>query len=396
MPDWQHRATSAPIASFSAPKVAVTPPNADASEAPAVANSIARGLYTNGIAGSWVSLNRWSLSNGLQPPQRAVDGGTTLVTLRIPAGDFVLRNGSQRAFWNGLEVGLGFAPQLINNQLFVHALDLTKTIQPLLNNAPAPALPNVPVVVIDPGHGGSDPGTQSLYGGPKEKEYTLDWALRLGSILATNGWRVYLTRTNDIDLPISNRVVFAEQKRADLFLSLHFNAAPDDQSQEGLETYCLTPVGMPSTLTRGYGDDARAVYPNNAYDEQNLLLAARVHKALLQSGLTRDRGVRRARFLGVLRGQQRPAVLVEGGYLSNARESRLIASSVHRQKLAEAVAQALLGRDDSSFQTSAPAGAGGGARTTNDLAKASPAVTGSAGTNGIALPAAWSPETVTR
>ena len=396
MPDWQHRTTSTPMATFSAPKAAVTPPTAEAPEAPAIANSIARGLYTNTIAGSWVSLNRWSLSNGLPPPQRAVDGGTTLVTLRIPAGDFVLRTGSQRAFWNGLEVGLGFAPQLINNQPFVHALDLIKTIQPLLNNAPAPALPEAPIIVIDPGHGGSDPGTQSLYGGPKEKDYTLDWALRLGSILATNGWRVYLTRTNDVDLPISNRVAFAGQKQADVFLSLHFNAAPDDQSQEGLETYCLTPAGMPSTLTRGYGDDARTVYPNNAYDEQNLLLAARVHKALLQSGLTRDRGVRRARFLGVLRGQQRPAVLVEGGYLSNARESRLIASSVHRQKLAEAVAQALLGRDDSRMQASAPASGGEVVRTTNDLAKASPAAAGNYSTNGNALPAAWSPDTVTR
>jgi N-acetylmuramoyl-L-alanine amidase len=355
-----------------------------------------RSLYTNTIAGPWVPLDRWCLSNGLQPPPRAVVGGTTLITLRIPAGDFILRTGSQRAFWNGLEFGLGFAPQLINNQPFVHVLDLTKTIQPLLNNAPAPALPNSPIIVIDPGHGGSDPGTQGLYGGPNEKEYTLDWALRLGTILATNGWQVWLTRTNDADLPISNRVAFAEQKKASVFLSLHFNSAPDDQSQDGLETYCLTPAGMPSNLTRGFGDDARTAYPNNAFDEQNLLLAARVHKALLQSGPTRDRGIRRARFLGVLRGQQRPAILVEGGYLSNAREARLIASSSHRQKLAEAVAQALLGRDDSRAQVMAPARAGEAVRTTNDLAQAEPSVVRHSATNHETPPAAWSPESVTR
>jgi N-acetylmuramoyl-L-alanine amidase len=224
----------------------------------------------------------------------------------------------------------------------------------------------------------------------------LDWALRLRALLATNGWQVWLTRTNDIDLPISNRVAFAEQKKANVFLSLHFNSSPDDQSQEGLETYCLTPAGMPSNLTRGYGDDLSTAFPNNAFDEQNLVLAARVHKALLQSGPTRDRGVRRARFLGVLRGQQRPAILVEGGYLSNPREARLIASSVHRQKLAEGIAQALLGREESKVQAMAPIRAGEVIRATNDLAQSATTGVGNSATNREARPASWSPEAVTR
>ena len=383
------------MASFSAPKPAPAPPM-DTQTSPAPINTAARGLFTNSIAGPWVPLNRWCLSNGLQPPLRAVIGGTTLVTLRTPVGDFILRTGSQKGFWKGLEFGLGFAPQLINNQPFVHALDLTKTIQPLLNSAPEPPLPDSPVIVIDPGHGGADPGTHCLYGGQHEKEYVLDWALRLRALLATNGWQVWLTRTNDIDLPISNRVAFAEQKKANVFLSLHFNSSPDDQSQEGLETYCLTPAGMPSNLTRGYGDDLSAAFPNNAFDEQNLVLAARVHKALLQSGPTRDRGVRRARFLGVLRGQQRPAILVEGGYLSNPREARLIASSAHRQKLAEGIAQALLGREESKVQAMAPIRAGEVIRATNDLAQSATTGVGNSATNREARPASWSPEAVTR
>ena len=88
-------------------------------------------------------------------------------------------------------------------------------------------------------------------------------------------------------------------------------------------------------------------FPNNAYDTENILLATRLHRALLTGiGGLRDRGVRRARFLGVLRPQQRPAVLLEAGYLSNPAEARRIADPDYRQQLAEAVARGLIGRMD--------------------------------------------------
>jgi N-acetylmuramoyl-L-alanine amidase len=98
---------------------------------------------------------------------------------------------------------------------------------------------------------------------------------------------------------------------------------------------------MPSSLTRGYSDDPRLVLPNNTFDDQNLRYAMRLHRALLQVNGYNDRGVRHARFLDVLAGQQRPAVLIEGGYLSNPTEARQIADPAYRQKLAEAVAKAL-------------------------------------------------------
>ena len=98
---------------------------------------------------------------------------------------------------------------------------------------------------------------------------------------------------------------------------------------------------MPSTVTRGYYDDLTLAFTNNAFDAQNLQFALQVHRALLQVNGRHDRGVRRARYLGVLRGQNRPAILVEGGYLSNPREARRIADPAYRQKLAEAVAAAL-------------------------------------------------------
>ena len=98
---------------------------------------------------------------------------------------------------------------------------------------------------------------------------------------------------------------------------------------------------MPSHLTRTYEDDVRQAFPNNKFDEQNLQAAVRLHRVLLQASGAQDRGVRRARFMTVLRGQNRPAVLVEGGYLSNPIEAQRIASASYRQILAEAVARGL-------------------------------------------------------
>jgi len=288
-----------------------------------------------------VPLNRWCRSNGFGLPVRAPGTAPAIFALRTPHGDFALRANNQTAHWNGLELRLGFEPQMIDGQPYVHSLDLKKTIQPLLAGTALNLDRSNSIIVIDPGHGGENAGARSVLGERYEKEFTLDWARRLAPLLVSNGWQVFLTRTNDHDLALSNRVAFADQQRASLFLSLHFNSAAPDAAQSGLETYCLTPAGIPSTLTRGFADDPSEVFPNNGFDVQNLLLALRLHQALLRVNGHADRGVRRARFPGVLRNQQRPAVLIEGGYLSNPREASLIADPAYRQRLAEAVASGL-------------------------------------------------------
>lgn len=248
--------------------------------------------------------------------------------------------GSREVSWRGMLLHLGFAPEIIDDQIFVHGLDLQKNLEPLLLEQRLDFGTNR-VMVLDPGHGGINSGTRSLTDGRLEKEFTLDWARRIKSLLVTNGWRVLLTRTNDVDVALSNRVAFAEAQRADVFISLHFNSAAPDRKQSGLETYCLTPTGMPSTLTRGYSDLWSEKFPNNAFDTQNLLLSVRLHEALLRASGEEDRGIRRARFMGVLQGQRRPAVLIEGGFLSNPRDTEKIENPQFRQKLAEAVANAL-------------------------------------------------------
>ena len=94
-------------------------------------------------------------------------------------------------------------------------------------------------------------------------------------------------------------------------------------------------------MTRGFDDDWSENLPNNNFDSENLRFAVRVHAALLRATGEEDRGVRRARFIGVLRGQKRAAILIEAGYLSNPAEAKLIENSDYRQKLAEAFANAL-------------------------------------------------------
>jgi N-acetylmuramoyl-L-alanine amidase len=289
---------------------------------------------------TWTSLTRWAAEHKLAAPRFISNQPVTTYAMRSTNGVLVLAIGSRDATWNGLEIQLGFEPQIIDDQVFVHGLDLQNNFTPLLCEPPLVFATNR-VIVIDPGHGGANVGTHSVLDGRFEKEFTLDWALRLAPLLAANGWQVFLTRTNDADMALSNRVSFAEARHADLFMSLHFNSAAPDTRQAGLETYCLTPTGMPSSLTRGYDDIWSQHYPNNDYDAQNLQLAIRLQGALLHATGEEDRGVRRARFLGVLRGQKRPAILIEGGYLSNPREAKRIEDPAFRQKLAEAVAEAL-------------------------------------------------------
>jgi len=309
---------------------------------PAPPTPVSPEIKTAAPVEGWIPLQRWCRTTSVGPPTQVVGAAAPSYALQSTNGTFMLRTGSQLAQWEGLEVRLGFAPQLVDGQPYVHSLDLGKTVQPLLQGELNSHWGPGPVIVIDPGHGGENPGTRSVLGNRFEKEFTLDWASRLQAVLAANNCRVFLTRSNDTDIALSNRVAFAVQHKADLFISLHFNSAAPNESESGLETYCLTPVGMPSNLTRGFPDELRQTFPNNAFDPKNLFLAVQVHRALLQVNGHRDRGIRHARFPGILRGQQCAAILVEGGYLSNPQEARLIETPSYRQKLAEAVAKGVL------------------------------------------------------
>lgn len=286
----------------------------------------------------WVSLDDWCAANKLNRPLISKEGVQTNILVRSDNGVFEF-DARRNARWNGLLVGIGFPPQFTNQNVFVNAIDLNKVMEPLLLTNAAP-LKTEGVIVIDAGHGGGQDGALSHDRKLKEKNLALDWALRVEKLLQGSKWRVYLTRTNDVELTLTQRVAFADSKNADLFISLHFNSFANG-SEAGLETYCVTPVGMASHVTRNFADDIKITHPNNEFDVQNLLLAHDMHRAMIRKTGRKDRGIRRARFMTVLRDQKRPAVLLEGGYISNPEEAKLIGTAEYRQKLAEAVVEGL-------------------------------------------------------
>lgn len=296
-------------------------------------------VVTNAIVG-WTPLRMWAADRQLPPPVTSFTSTSTNVELRGPGGLFVFDAFRRFGRINGTLVGIAFAPQFTAAGSQMHSIDLTKVVEPLL-------LTNLVtrktggVLVIDPGHGGENAGARARNPNLLEKELTLDWARRIQRLLEGSAWKVILTREGDADISLLDRVALADRAQADLFISLHFNSMPNGAAENGIETYCLTPQYMGSHLLRNYEDDANKAYANNRYDAENLLLAFDLHRAMLGRTKAKDRGVRRARFMTVLREQNRPAALLEGGYLSNPEEARLIGTPEYRQKLAEAVAEAL-------------------------------------------------------
>lgn len=287
----------------------------------------------------WIPLQTWAAAAGLSNPQRSVQGNVSKYSVATRTGICTITMGSRRAVWNGTEVWLGYAPRFVRGQPHLHAIDAERTLLPLAQPFTVVNHPDR-TVVIDPGHGGLDSGTRGARG-EREKDFTLDWALKLEQRLTNAGWNVVLTRRTDIDVPLPARILVADRARADLFVSLHFNSAHPSTAPSGIETYCLTPSGAPSTLLRGYADDPRASFANNAFDPANIQYAYQIHRELLEATHANDNGLKHARFMGVLRYQQRPALLIEGGFLSNPAEIAKIRSEAYRETLAEAVFRAL-------------------------------------------------------
>jgi N-acetylmuramoyl-L-alanine amidase len=296
-------------------------------------------------AADWTGIRRWFETNGWGCSQLVNTSETVFCALPTSQGNMIVRERSRQMSWNGLDVYLGFAPRYQNGQLQVHPLDTQKNLEPLLAAGEQLPWPDQkpkanPVIVLDPGHGGENHGTRCILNDKFEKEFTLDWAMRLKPLLEDEGWNVFLTRTNDVNLSLTDRVAFAEDVQADFFISLHFNSAFPKEEPSGVETYCLTPGGMPSTIIRGFEDDPTQVFANNSFDPNNLQLALRVHRALLEATGAADRGIRRARFMDILRGHNRPGVQIEGGFLSRREGAQRVNTPEYRQKLAEAIAGA--------------------------------------------------------
>lgn len=223
-------------------------------------------------------------------------------------------------------------------KLHVHLRDWETSLQPLLR-MPQLYAPERRTVVIDPGHGGRDVGAANSKLKLLEKDLSLDISKRLQKALIERGWDVYLTRDRDMTLDLAPRIARAKAFKPDFFISVHVNSA-GTTSASGIETFFVTPVGVPSTLTRNYADQIDFEYPANLFDDSSYHMAWTIQRLLLIETKANDRGVKKARFMGVIRNQECPAILIETGFISNEKEALALADSGYRQKIANGIARA--------------------------------------------------------
>ena len=199
---------------------------------------------------------------------------------------------------------------------------------PVMPPQPQPAIPATPAVpppnsgiprqavtiVIDPGHGGRDPGAIGV-GGLREKDVTSAIAYEVARILEQSGAQVVLTRSDDREIDLAPRVQIAERANADLFVSIHANSISLSRPEvNGLETY---------------------------YHSSGNRLAQVIHQSILRLVTMRDRGVRQARF-HVLVNTSMPSVLVETGFVTGAQDSRNFNDPAWRSRMAQGIAAGIL------------------------------------------------------
>jgi len=230
--------------------------------------------------------------------------------------------------------------------------------------APAAAKKALPVIVLDPGHGGVEVGAIGPTG-LQEKDLTLDLSRRLKVLLERQGVTVVLTRDEDRVLPLDDRTAIANHNRAILFISIHLNASKR-KSALGAETYFLATAATDAearTLAglenKAYEAPDAAAMPatpatapdhglelilwdlaQNSFLVESSRLAEAIQTELNTATGVRDRGVRQAPFR-VLMGATMPAILIEAGFISNPEEEARFKDDAYKDKVVEAIARAV-------------------------------------------------------
>ena len=226
---------------------------------------------------------------------------------------------------------------------------------------PAPAISGSPTltralglkiarIVIDPGHGGHDTGTIGPEG-LEEKNVVLDVALRLRKLIEQRmGSEVIMTRTDDTFIPLEERTAIANQRSADLFISIHANASRDE-SARGIEVYYLSLTSDPGSLEVAARENATSQESVNQLQNlvKKIALSEKIEEsdefarqvdhslelATIRNGNRQpDRGLKKAPFV-VLIGANMPSILAEISFLTNPRDERLLSQADYRQQIAE-------------------------------------------------------------
>lgn len=239
------------------------------------------------------------------------------------------------------------------------------------------ALNPISIIVIDPGHGGEDPGAIGK-SGIKEKQITLGVAKALKKKLeATLSARVILTRTDDTYLPLEERTAIANREGADVFISIHANAAKRKKAA-GVETFFLSleasdneaqmtaaieneVIRLDEATHGAPTDDIQAILwdlTQTKAHHESARLAEVMNENLVRATGGGDRGVKQAPFI-VLMGATMPAVLVEIGFISNPKEERKLSRTSGQSQIAAAISRGIKGFDTALRKSAGIAGFAG-------------------------------------
>ena len=228
---------------------------------------------------------------------------------------------SQEMFMNNMKFVLSYpVADHPSKGLMVSNMDLHKIIDPVLRPTYIANRRSFNTVVIDPGHGGHDSGTRNRIS--READINLSVGKKLRDRLKAMGYQVVMTRDTDNFIALQDRVRIANRHNNAIFISIHFNDG--GSSARGVETFTLAPAGTSSSMSRNIRHDA---LQGNAQDSMNIALATAVQGHMLKGPLAIkegismvDRGIKRARY-SVLCTIKHPAILVEGGFMSNPQEA---------------------------------------------------------------------------
>lgn len=179
-----------------------------------------------------------------------------------------------------------------------------------------PVQPDTDLIVIDPGHGGEDEGCRR--GDVNEKDINLQLALSLQAKLIEKGYEVIMTRSDDVELSLDERIEIANSSDADIYISIHQNAY-EGKAASGIETW----------------------YSGGKFGKDSSRLAKLLHSNLLEETESVDRGLQKTEELKVIRETKMPACLVETGFLSNAAERELLMNPEYQAQIVEGLADGI-------------------------------------------------------
>lgn len=191
------------------------------------------------------------------------------------------------------------------------------------------------VIFLDPGHGGKDPGAQYL--GLKEKDLNLQVSQQLKTRLESLGYKVIMSRSTDVFVDfVTERSRMSNETNADMFISIHFNATGHglDSGEDGIQTYMYQPTGnIPSVINKKWHDNPTRL-------KYSYKLGSYIHQSVLAATQAKDAGLL-AKSFAVLRETNKPAILLELGYMDDSKESQKIRTKEYQQKLVDGIVQGI-------------------------------------------------------